>query len=102
MSFDHLIIRDVEGERRIDSSSLPLSVGTGSNCGLRLPGPGGSPVVLLDLLDGAPFVQPVGRDSSMQINGEPLIASRRLEDADELEFFWKSYPSVCGRRQTVT
>ena len=87
MSFDHLIIKDVEGERRIDSSSLPLSVGTGSSCGLRLPGPGGGPVVLLDLLDGAPFVQPVGRDSSMQINGEPLIASRRLEDADQLEFF---------------
>ena len=87
MSFDHLIIRDVEGERRIDSSRLPLSVGTGSNCGLRLPGPGGGPVVLLDLLDGAPFVQPVGRDTSMQINGKPLIASRRLEDADQLEFF---------------
>jgi len=87
LSFDHLIIKDVEGERRIDFSSLPLSVGTGSNCGLRLPGPGGGPVVMLDLLDGAPFVQPVGRDSSMQINGEPLIASRRLEDADQLEFF---------------
>ena len=87
MSFEHLIIKDVEGERRIDSGSLPLSVGTGSNCGLRLPGPGGGPVVLIDLLDGAPFVQPVGHDSSMQVNGEPLLASRRLIDADQLEFF---------------
>ena len=87
MSFDHLIIKDVEGERRIDTGSLPLRVGTGSNCGLRLPGPGGGPVVLIDLLDGAPFVQPVGRDSSMQVNGEPLRASRRLINADQLEFF---------------
>ena len=87
MKLDHLIIKDVEGERRIDTDSLPLRVGTGSNCGLRLPGPGGGPVVLIDLLDGAPFVQPVGRDSSMQINGEPLLASRRLIDADQLEFF---------------
>ncbi len=87
MSFDHLIIKDVEGERRIDTGSLPLRVGTGSNCGLRLPGPGGGPVVLIDLLDGAPFVQPVGRDSSMQVNGEPLLASRRLINADQLEFF---------------
>ncbi len=87
MSFDHLIIKDVEGERRIDTGSLPLRVGTGSDCGLRLPGPGGGPVVLIDLLDGAPFVQPVGRDSSMQVNGEPLLASRRLIDADQLEFF---------------
>ena len=87
MSFDHLIIKDIEGERRIDAGSLPLRVGTGSDCGLRLPGPGGGPVVLLDLLDGAPFVQPVGRDSSMQINGEPLLTSRRLQDGDQLEFF---------------
>ena len=87
LNFDHLIVKDVEGERRFDNASLPLRVGTGSDCNLRLPGPGGGPVVLLDLLDGAPFVQPVGRDASMQINGEPLRTSRRLEHADELEFF---------------
>lgn len=87
MSFDHLIIRDVEGERRIDADRLPLRVGTGSDCELRLPGPGGGPVMLFDLLDGAPFVQPVGRDESMGINGEPLLASRRLVDGDELQFF---------------
>ena len=40
MSFDHLIIRDVEGERRLDAESLPLRIGTGSDSGLRLPGPG--------------------------------------------------------------
>jgi len=87
LSFDHLIIKDVEGERRIDESDLPLRVGTGADCGLRLPGPGGGPVVLLDLLDGAPFVQPVGHDSSMQINSEPLKTSRRLEIGDQLEYF---------------
>jgi len=87
LSFDHLFIRDVEGERRIDVDSLPLRVGTGSDCQLRLPGPGGGPVILLDLLDGAPFVQPVGRDDAMQINGEALAASRRLRDGDELAYF---------------
>ena len=83
----NLFIRDVEGERRIDTARLPLRVGTGSDCALRLPGPGGGPVMLLDLLDDAPFVQPVGRDESMAINGEPLVASRRLQDGDELQFF---------------
>lgn len=87
MSFDHLYIEDVEGERRIDGGSLPLRVGTGTDCQLRLPGPGGGPVILLDLLDGAPFVQPFGRDDSMQINGEPLLASTRLADGDLLQFF---------------
>ena len=87
MKVDHVTIRDVEGERRVVADSLPLRVGTGADCGLRLPGPGGGPVMLLDLLDGAPFVQPFGRDASMQLNGEPLLASTRLEDSDELQFF---------------
>ena len=87
MSFDHLYIRDVEGERRIAAAELPLRIGTGNDCGLRLPGPGGGPVLLLDILDGAPFVQPVGRDASIAINGEVLVASRRLRDGDELEFY---------------
>ncbi len=87
MSFDHLIITDVEGQRRLEADSLPLSIGTGSDSGLRLPGPGGGPIVLLDILDGEPFVQPVGRDDSVTVNGEPLAASRRLRDGDELSFF---------------
>ena len=87
MSFDYLIIKDVEGERRINADQLPLRVGTGNDCELRLPGPGTGPVMLLDLLDGAPFVQPVGRDDLMQINGAPLVASRRLMHEDELSFF---------------
>ncbi|MDH3821799.1 MAG: hypothetical protein OEU59_11790, partial [Gammaproteobacteria bacterium] len=72
MKFDHLIVTDVEGERRLDARDLPLRVGTSSECELRVPGPGGGPVALLDLLDGMPFVQPVGRSSSLTINGEPL------------------------------
>jgi formylglycine-generating enzyme required for sulfatase activity len=42
---------------------------------------------LLDLLDGMPFVQPVGRTAALAINGETLETSRRLADGDELQFF---------------
>ncbi len=87
MSFEKLVIRDVEGERQYGEDKLPLRVGTGSNCQLRLPGPGGDPVALLDLLDGLPFVQPVGRNNSLHINGSPLETSRRLVDGDALQFF---------------
>jgi formylglycine-generating enzyme required for sulfatase activity len=82
-----LFIRDVDGERRIEAERLPLRVGTGTDCELRLPGPGAAPVMMLDLLDDAPFVQPVGRDESITVNGEPLAASRRLADGDELRYF---------------
>jgi len=87
LNFDHVFIRDVEGEHRFEASSLPLRIGTGGDCELRLPGPGGEAVALFDLLDGTPFVQPVGRSASLKINGEPLETSRRLADGDELEFF---------------
>lgn len=87
MNFDHLIVRDVEGERRVDAHALPLRVGTSGDCELRLPGPGGGPVALLDLLDGIPFVQPVGRSEALTINGETLETSRKLQDGDELRFY---------------
>ena len=87
MSFNHLFIRDVDGERRVDAGALPLRVGTGSDCELRLPGPGDGAAALLDLLDGTPFVQPVGRAATLTINGEPLETSRRLTDGDELGFY---------------
>lgn len=87
MSLDAVVILDAEGERRIDIDRLPLRVGTGSECELRLPGPGGGPIALLDVLDDAPFVQPVGGDGVLQINGSPLTTSRRLNSGDRLEFF---------------
>ncbi len=87
MSFERLVIRSVEGERSFGRHELPLRVGTGGDCQLRLPGPGGEPVALLDLLDGLPIVQPVGRDNSLQINDVALEASRRLVDGDVLQFY---------------
>lgn len=87
MSFAGLIIRDVSGERSFDRNDLPLRLGTGGDCELRLPGPGGAPVAMLDILDGQPIVQPVGRDTSLQINGASLEASRRLIDGDLLQFY---------------
>jgi len=80
LSFENLIIRSVEGERRFGRNELPLRVGTGGDCQLRLPGPGGEPVALLDLLDDLPIVQPVGRNTLLRINDVPLEASRRLVD----------------------
>ncbi len=87
MSFGNLVIRDVEGERSFGSDKLPLRVGTGSECQVRLPGPGGEPVAMLDLLDGLPIVQPVGRNTSLRINDVALEASRRLVDGDILQFY---------------
>ena len=87
MKFDSLYIRDIEGERQVTASALPLRVGTGGDCELRLPGPGGEAVALLDLLDGQPFVQPVGRAATLSINNEILETSQRLADGDELQFY---------------
>ncbi len=87
MNFEQVIIHDAEGERRLTPADLPLGIGTGSESDLRLPGPGSGAVALLDELDGDPFVQPTGRNATMQINGQPLTASRRLADGDVLEFF---------------
>jgi len=87
LSFENIVVRSVEGERRFGRHELPLRVGTGGDCQLRLPGPGGEPVAMLDLLDDQPIVQPVGRNTLLRINDSPLEASRRLVDGDILQFY---------------
>ena len=87
MKFDAVIVSDSEGERRFDAHKLPLRLGTGTNCEIRLPGPGSNAVALLDELDGEPFVQPVGTVGALKINGDALRTSRKLAAGDELEFF---------------
>ncbi len=87
MNVETLFIADVEGERRVNPVHLPLKIGTGPECALRLPGPGRGAVAVLDMLDGAPFVQPVGAADSVRLNGAELDASRRLQAGDQLAFF---------------
>ncbi len=86
LSVDAVVVRDSEGERRLALADLPVRLGTGIDCEIRLPGPASSAAALLDELDGEPFLQPIG-SSAMTVNGEPLTSSRRLADGDELGFY---------------
>ena len=87
MKFEAVRINDTEGERRIELSRLPIRIGTGQDCEIRVPGPGSSAVALLDELDGDPFIQPVGSGGSLTINDQPLTTSRKLVDGDAIGFF---------------
>jgi formylglycine-generating enzyme required for sulfatase activity len=87
LKIDAVVIRDAEGERRLTLNDLPLRLGTGSDCELRLPGPGSQAAASLDVLDDQPFLQPVGRGGVVSVNGEPLTASLRLHEGDELGYF---------------
>ena len=87
MKFDSVLVRDSEGDRRFGIAKLPLKLGTGSDCQIRLPGPGSAPVALLDELDGQAFIQPVGRNPALTVNDEPLAASRRIGAGDVIGFY---------------
>ncbi|MDH5215858.1 MAG: hypothetical protein OEY04_16810, partial [Gammaproteobacteria bacterium] len=87
MKFDSVLVRDSEGDRRFGIAKLPLKLGTGSDCQIRLPGPGSAPVALLDALDGQAFIQPVGRNPALTVNDEPLTASRRIGAGDVIGFY---------------
>ena len=86
MIIDSIIITDGEGERELKTADLPLRIGTGGDCALRLPGPAGGAVASVDTLDGQPFLQPLGT-ATLTVNGAPLTASQRLADGDTLEFY---------------
>lgn len=87
MKFNAVVIADGEGERRLTLGELPLKIGAGVDCEIRLPGPGRSAVGLLDELDGEPFVQPIGNQGALEINGEVLVASQKVASGDELQFY---------------
>lgn len=87
LKINAVVLRDAEGEHPLELSDLPLRLGTGSDCEVRLPGPGSVAVALLDALDGQPFVQPVRGGGATSVNGEPLNASRRILEGDVLTYF---------------
>ena len=87
MTLDTVIIDTAAGVQRLGKESLPIRIGTGTDCDLRLPGPGSSVVATLDQLDGKAFLQPGVRGGDLQINGEPLLASRSLHDGDVILYY---------------
>lgn len=87
MKVTAVVLRDAEGQRKIALDELPLRLGTGIDCRIRLPGPGNAAVAMFDELDGEPFVQPLGKPGGLTLNGVPLTASRRLAAGDEFSFF---------------
>lgn len=86
MKFDSVLVRDSEGDRRFSIAKLPLRLGTGGDCVIRLPGPGSAAVALLDELDGQAFIQPIGRNAALTINDQPLSATRSLAAGDVIGF----------------
>lgn len=87
MNFDSIIVRDTAGDQRYSSDQLPLKLGTGISCEIRIPGPGHAPIALLDELDGEPFIQPVDRAGALSVNGAALTTAKKLSIGDQLEFF---------------
>ncbi len=77
---DWVLTAEVDGEvRRFTVGELPLSIGGGVECDMRLQGISGS--LQIGTLDGAFFVQP-GKDTrGMRLDGEPVTGSRWLKDA---------------------
>ena len=76
---DWVLTAEVEGEtRRFSAGDLPLSIGGGAECDIRLHGVSGS--FQIGTLDGAFFVQP-GKDTrGMRLDGNPVTGSRWLKD----------------------
>ena len=76
---DWVLSAEVDGEvSRFAAGDLPLSIGGGVECDIRLHGISGS--FQIGTLDGAFFVQP-GKDTrGMRLDGKPVTGSRWLTD----------------------
>jgi len=84
-------IREGEENRSFQSNALPIKIGTDLNADIRVLGPLSIGVVLLiDSLDGRPFIQVVNDKIEVLINGQLLSGNHRINNDDRIEIADKS------------
>ena len=78
-----IVITGPQGVRYLDETQLPLTLGTGAQAEIRVPGAASAEqVASISALDGRPFLQPNGRPPGLSLNGEALAAASWLKDGD--------------------
>ena len=84
-------IRQGEDYRSFEPSDLPIKIGTDLNADIRILGPLSIGVVLLlDSLDGRPFIQVVNEKMEVLINGQLLSGNHRINNDDRIDVADKS------------
>jgi len=84
-------IRQGEDYRSFEPSDLPIKIGTDLNADIRILGPLSIGVVLLlDSLDGRPFIQVVNEKMEVLINGKLLSGNHRINNDDRIDVADKS------------
>ena len=84
-------IRQGEDYRSFEPSDLPIKIGTDLNADIRILGPLSIGVVLLlDSLDGRPFIQVVNEKMEVLINGQLLSGNHRINNDDWIDVADKS------------
>ena len=67
-------------ERRFTVNDLPVLIGGGAECDVRLYGVSGS--FQIGVLDGEFFIQPGKETRGLRLEGEPIVGSRWLKDGE--------------------
>ena len=84
-------IRQGEDYQSFESSNLPIKIGTDLNADIRILGPLSIGVVLLiDTLDGRPFIQVVNEKMEVLINDQLLSGNHRINNEDRIDVADKS------------
>ena len=84
-------IRQGEDHQSFESSNLPIKIGTDLNADIRILGPLSIGVVLLiDSLDGRPFIQVVNEKMEVLINDQLLSGNHRINNEDRIDVADKS------------
>ena len=84
-------IRQGEAFRPFESDNLPVRIGTDLNADIRILGPLSiGVVVLLDSLDGRPFIQVVSEKPEVLINGRLLTGNHWISNNDRIDIADKS------------
>ncbi len=82
MSLAMQVVRP-QGTQEFSDADLPLIIGTAVEAQVRIPGAlGAAQVATISMLDGRPFLQPIGQYDGLELNGEALAGASWLSDGD--------------------
>ena len=68
-------------------TDLPILIGTGNDCDIKLPGPGNSVFANLEVVDDVLFVNSTKDDTSVLINGSHLVDKHQIVSEDKIDFY---------------
>ena len=87
LNISRIVVKNIGKVDYFSIIDLPIRLGTGKDCDIKLPGPGNSGFANLDIVDGMPFIISTKDDALILVNEHPLVDKHQIVSGDKINFY---------------